>query len=326
MNSKTSLPQSLQEWHPGERALQRLAGSEATLAPYAARILRPSMTAQLQQFFPLLPFIIVSYTDADSQPWGSILPGPPGFAWSPAPDILRIDRLPPDGDPLAAALRPGAPIGLLGIELPTRRRNRVNGVVAAVDDIGFTVTVQQAYGNCPKYIQQRAYAGMDAPPAHVDSTGFTGLDDAAARILLSQADTIFVASFAPGPDGTPAMDISHRGGRPGFLKLEDGVITIPDFSGNGFFNTLGNILVTGRAGLVIPDFLSGDLLTLTGTAELGLDGASLMEADSVGAERLWRLRPLQGRWLRHALPLALELKGWSPFTLATGAWPNGDTA
>jgi predicted pyridoxine 5'-phosphate oxidase superfamily flavin-nucleotide-binding protein len=316
------LPRGFDEWHSGERALQRIVGSEDMLAFNAQRILRPYMTDQLRSFFPLLPFVIVSFVDDEKQPWGTIIPGRPGFVRSLTPDTLRIERVPPAGDPFAAVLREGMPIGLLGIELPTRRRNRVNGVVSGHDRSGFTVTVQQAYGNCPKYIQQRTYVDEKALPERVGSSAFTGLDDTAARLLLSRVDTMFVASFAPGPSGAPSMDVSHRGGRPGFIRIEDDRLIVPDFSGNRFFNTLGNILLTGRAGFVVPCFETGDLLLLTGDAGVGLDQSTQVQAAEVGAERVWWLRPRQGHWIRGALPMKFYLESWSTNTLETRAWPE----
>ena len=303
---------SFGEWHPGEIALQRIAGSEQMLARHAPRILLSSMTEQLRNFFPLLPFIVVSYVDEIERPWGTILPGTPGFVCSPTPGTLRVERLPPAGDPFAAALREGASIGLLGIELPTRRRNRVNGVLTKCDATGFTVTVQQAFGNCPKYIQQRSYTAALQLPDPIEVSTFIDLEDLDARVLLARADTIFVASFAPGPDGGPAMDVSHRGGKPGFIRIGEDELTIPDYTGNRFFNTLGNILLTGRAGLVVPCFETGDVLVLTGDAAVGLDEDSGVQSAEIGAERLWRVRPRQGHWLRGALPLHLQLRKWSP--------------
>ena len=301
-------PKGFDEWHPGEVALQRVAGSEEMLAPHAPRILLPFMIDQLRNFFPLLPFIVVSFVDEEERPWGTILPGSPGFVWSPTPDTLRIERKPPAGDPFAAALREGIAIGLLGIELPTRRRNRVNGIVSACDTTGFTVTVQQAYGNCPKYILPRGYTALKALPDHIEASAFADLDDEEAQSLLNTADTIFVASFAPGPDGSPSMDISHRGGKPGFIRVDqDRGLTIPDFAGNRFFNTLGNILLTGRACLVVPSFATGDVLLLAGNAEVSLTEDSDSKAAEFGAERLWHMRPRQGQWLRGALPLEFQL-------------------
>jgi len=302
-------PLSYDAWHPGEVALQRAAGVADALAPHARRLLLPYLTDRLRAFFPLLPFIVVSFVDAKGHPWGTILPGVPGFVSSPMPDVLRVERAPPAGDPFGVALREGAPVGLLGIELPTRRRNRVNGIVSACDGSGFSVAVQQAYGNCPRYIQQRDYVAARELPRDVVGETFANLEDAEARILLDRADTMFVASYAPGPDGVPAMDISHRGGKPGFMRVDDnGSISIPDFAGNHYFNTLGNILHTGRAGLVVPDFETGDVLLVTGVAEIGMDKESLAEAARVRAERLWRVYPTKGRWLRGALPLAFHLK------------------
>lgn len=308
-------------WHPGEIALQRTAGAADALSTQARYILLPFLPDQFRAFFPRLPFIVISFIDAMGNPWGTILAGVPGFVSSPAPDILHIARTPPVGDSLVAALCEGASIGVLGIELPTRRRNRVNGSVLACDGSGFTVAVQQAYGNCPRYIQQRDYTDAREPRETVSGGKFTGLNDVAAKALLRRADTMFVSSYAPGPDGAPAMDVSHRGGKPGFLRIDDdNVITIPDFAGNRFFNTLGNILCTGRAGLVVPDFDTGDVLLLTGDASVGVDERSYDEAAQVGAERIWRMSPRQGRWLRGALPSAFQLRSWSPHTLATGNW------
>ena len=42
------------------------------------------------------------------------------------------------------------------------------------------------------------------------------------------------------------MDISHRGGRPGFVRVDGDVLTIPDFRGNRYFNTLSNLLLEQR--------------------------------------------------------------------------------
>jgi predicted pyridoxine 5'-phosphate oxidase superfamily flavin-nucleotide-binding protein len=60
-------------------------------------------------------------------------------------------------DALAEGLTLGAQLGFLGIELHTRRRNRVNGHVVAADAVGFSVEVDQSVGNCPQYIQGREF-------------------------------------------------------------------------------------------------------------------------------------------------------------------------
>jgi predicted pyridoxine 5'-phosphate oxidase superfamily flavin-nucleotide-binding protein len=280
------------------------------------------MTEQHRDFFAELPFLVVGSIDAERTPWASLLAGPPGFIASPDPRRLDIAARPIPGDPLQAALKPGAPIGLLGIELWTRRRNRMNGHVIAADLSGFSLAVDQSFGNCPQYIQRRDYLLRREPVApRIESIG--ALDEG-ARALIAQADTFFVASAAPASEAVASggVDVSHRGGRPGFVGIEsDGALLVPDFSGNRFFNTLGNLMVNPKAGLLFPDFETGDLLQIGGATEIIFDGPMLQRFH--GAERLWRLRPAGGRWLRGALPLRFVLREFSPQSLRTGSWQEG---
>ncbi|MEI9984069.1 MAG: pyridoxamine 5'-phosphate oxidase family protein [Aliidongia sp.] len=208
---------------------------------------------------------------------------------------------------------PGAPLGVLGIELPTRRRNRANGHVAAVDHDGIALRVEQSFGNCPKYIVKRNYVSLaSAAPLRVETV--SALDDETRR-LIGGAATFFVAS-SPGMGALP--DVSHRGGQPGFVGIDtQDTLTVPDYSGNLFFNTLGNMLVNPRAGLLFPDFATGDLLQLTGVTELDWDGPDI--AAMPGAQRLWRFHPIGGQWLRGALRLRFAPGEASPFSPALSA-------
>lgn len=295
------------------------------------RNIRSFMPEHHRSFFAQLPFLIVGSVDRDGWPWASILSGAPGFARSPDPQHLQIAAQPPPGDPLAAALAPGSPLGVLGIELPTRRRNRLNGRIAALDAHGFSMAVEQSFGNCDQYIQRREYLWTGPAPRAVSAEPFTVLDDD-ARALIGRADTGFVASASradgPASEDPPVsrgVDVSHRGGRPGFLGIaSDGAIVVPDYSGNRFFNTLGNLLVNPRAGLLVPDFATNDLLQITGTTEIVWDGPAVRTFQ--GAERLWRLMPSHGRWLRRALPLRLEFREPSRNNLTTGTWREAQAA
>jgi predicted pyridoxine 5'-phosphate oxidase superfamily flavin-nucleotide-binding protein len=312
-------------WHAGERALQASVGLDrAKMDRIGRAVFRDFMTEQHRDFFAELPFVILGSIDAEGMPWASLLAGPPGFVASPDPRRLDVAQRPIPGDPLEAARKPGAPIALLGIELWTRRRNRMNGHVIAADASSFSLAVDQSFGNCPQYIQRRDYlARRERLVPRVDS--FAALDQD-ARALIARADTFFVASAAPTGEtrateagASGGVDVSHRGGRPGFVAIEsDGALLVPDFSGNRFFNTLGNLMVNPKAGLLFPDFESGDLLQIGGTTEIIFDGPLLRRFR--GAERLWRLRPLGGRWLRGALPLRFVLREFSPQSLRTGNW------
>lgn len=307
-------------WHAGERALHERLGLGGKMDQIGRTNIRPYMPDQHRDFFAQLPFLIAGSVDDEGMPAASPLSGPPGFAHSPDPRRLDIAARPIAGDPLAEALRPGAAIGLLGIELPTRRRNRMNGRIIGVDAAGFAVAVDQSFGNCPQYIQRRGYLKprtIGAPWVEP----LAALDDE-ARALIVRADTFFVAS-ADAP--SLGVDVSHRGGRPGFVGIEsDGALLVPDFRGNRFFNTLGNLLVHPQAGLLFPDFETGDLLQLEGTTEILFDGP-LLDAWR-GAERLWRVRPARARWLRASLPVSLVLEEISPHTLRTGIWAETKAA
>lgn len=312
-------------WHEGERAMQTRAGVRERMQAFGARVIRDHMPDQHRDFFAQLPFLVAGSVDAASQPWASVLAAPPGFAHSPDPHRLRVDARPADEDPLAASLAPGASIGLLGIEPHTRRRNRMNGMVERIDAAGFSVEVKQSFGNCPKYIQARE-------PVFVDATGPIAAPrradrlDAAARRLIVEADTFFIATSHPsaGRDGAAqGVDVSHRGGRPGFVRVSgEGTLTAPDFVGNSFFNTLGNIAVNPRAGLLFVDFDSGDLLQLAVTAEVVWEGPALAAFE--GAERLLRMQVVSVLHRPAALPLRWGRAQLSPYLAATGRWPEAN--
>ena len=86
------------------------------------------------------------------------------------------------------------------------------------------------------------------------------------------------------------VDISHRGAPPGFVTIEeDGALVIPDYNGNGFFNTLGNLLLQPKAGLLFPNFETGEALQLTGATAVVWEGPQI--AQHKGAERVWMLHP-----------------------------------
>jgi len=295
-------------WHDGERALHERLNITDRMEAAGRHAIRGFMPDQHRAFFAQLPVILLGSTDRRGQLWASLLAGSPGFVSSTGPKRLEVDALPLDGDPLGEALAPGAPLGLLGIELPTRRRNRANGRVVAADDQGFAVTVEESFGNCPKYIVKRDYQSL-APAQEVASEAISTLDDGARR-LIAEAATFFVASSA-GRDALP--DVSHRGGQPGFVDVAaDGTLTVPDYSGNMYFNTLGNMLVHPRAGLLFPDFATGDLLQLTGVTALDWDGPAV--AALPGVQRLWQFHPIGGRWLRGALRLRFAPGEASPFS------------
>lgn len=305
-------------WHEGELTLQRAVGAVEMMAGVGQRqMARTWMPDQHREFYRQLPFVVLGSVDNHGDVWATLRTGAPGFMYSPSPETLRITLDPQPHDPADEGLAEGRALGMLGIELHTRRRNRMNGSVRAQLERGIEISVSQAYGNCPRYINLRQYTFADEQtPTAVALTA----TDPQVRRLVTAADSFYVATYVMR-DAQMQVDASHRGGKPGFVRMDaDGTLTIPDFSGNLFFNTLGNILLNPRAGLVFVDFHTGDLLHMTGLAEVLLDDPEI--AAFQGAERLWRFVPQRIVFRPAAIPLrwAEQAEGDSPSSSMTGSW------
>lgn len=268
-------------WHLGERKAQALSGLDRF--PNGAGI-RDFMPDQHRVFFAQLPFVVAGTLDAAGASMATLLVGGEGFVASPDPWTLAIAAR--AADPAGERMGKGAPVGLLGIELPTRRRNRANGEVAYAGPEGLIVRVLQSFGNCPQYIHPRVVE--PDPQASRGVETFEALD-AAARAQIARADTFFVASASGAGVENGGVDVSHRGGPAGFVRVEGDVLTIPDYRGNRYFNTLGNLVLEPRAALLFVDFETGVMTQLQGRAEVLWDDQSLE-----GAERVWRFRAERG--------------------------------
>jgi ferredoxin-NADP reductase/predicted pyridoxine 5'-phosphate oxidase superfamily flavin-nucleotide-binding protein len=327
MNDQSINAPSDSPFHAGEQAIQSRTGRREAMEDIGRKIIRPFMPDQHRQFFGQLPFVVLGSVDADGWPWASILASEPGFITSPDPKRLDLDAMPLADDPLHVTLQTGAPIGLLGIEIPTRRRNRMNSRVVSANANGFSLGVDQSFGNCPQYIQTRDIQFVRKPGTPVERAApqsFRDLDEA-AKAAISRADTFFVASYVQTAENPviEGVDVSHRGGRAGFVKVDDNTLTIPDYSGNFLFNTLGNFLVNPKAGLIFPDFETGDVLMLTGTVELLWEDHPVVLAFQ-GAERGWRFTLDHGVRIHDALPFRANFGEYSPNSLMAGDWAQAE--
>src|SRR5258708_1398976 len=144
---------------------------------------------------------------------------------------------------------------------------RINGIAEVMADDSLRIHTQQIYGNCQQYIQERV-------PEKGASNGAVGFVSRGTELSSEQqewiahADTLFIASAHP----ENGADASHRGGNPGFIKVESPKkLIIPDYHGNLMFNTLGNLGVNPRAGVVFPDSKGGRTLQLTRPVTLHCD-------------------------------------------------------
>jgi ferredoxin-NADP reductase/predicted pyridoxine 5'-phosphate oxidase superfamily flavin-nucleotide-binding protein len=293
-------------FHAGEQRVQERMGVREEIEPWARKVVRNQLPEQHREFYAALPYLAVAARDENGRPWATLLARAPGFVRSPDPAHLTIDALPAPGDALAKAFSEGADVGLLGIELHTRRRNRVNGRVATSQSDGFTLAVEQAYGNCPQYIHERRWR---AAPADARATAARHQDRLPEHLVrwIETADTFFIASGYRGDGESPTfgMDASHRGGAPGFVRVENARrIVFPDYAGNDHFNTIGNLFLDPRAGYLFVDFERGGLLQLTGRTSIDWDSPAVSRFP--GARRLVSLELDEAIEITGALPLRWE--------------------
>ncbi|CAD7703928.1 unnamed protein product [Ostreobium quekettii] len=266
-----------------------------------------------REFFAAQRVVYAATVDEAGAPWASALAGPEGFISSPDDRHLRIEPMLPHASD-RGNFSPGSPIGLLAIDLATRQRYRANGVILETPKASvhcLLLRIDQSFGNCPKYIASRRVivrdAGLLEPSARDPAIrgACLGRPQIAA---IRAADVFYVASAYTGPVGpdsrenSAGADIAHRGGPVGFVRVVDErTLRWPDYVGNGFFNTLGNIVLEPRCGLLFLDYATGDALQVSGRAAVLFEDRTLP-----GAQRTVEFRVEEFSHVRAALPLAVK--------------------
>lgn len=310
------------QFNNAEIAVQERVGVADMVAQYSKGFIRGAMPQQHRDFFSQLPFVILGLVDKQGYPWAMPIFGQQGFISSPSDTQLIINALPSLSQSLSLDFKPGQKIGLLGIQLSSRRRNRMNGVIASIGKDGFSINVEQSFGNCPQYIQTRELTWQTddlvaSDYRHIKAAQYI---DSLSKEFIEQADTFFISSRTKNfdKDSRSGIDASHRGGRPGFVKVEGNSLYFPDFSGNMFFNTLGNIQSDNRVGLFFPDYSTGNAIFITGHASILWEGPAIDQFK--GAERVIRIDALKTVNIPRFMPMRGELIELSPVLDETGSW------
>jgi ferredoxin-NADP reductase/predicted pyridoxine 5'-phosphate oxidase superfamily flavin-nucleotide-binding protein len=250
------------------------------------------MPMQHQTFFSNLEYFFIGSLDEQGRPWASVITGKSGFIQATDRNHLRVITHPIIGDPLVHNLsrgekHQGTLVAGLGIDFSNRRRNKVAGRILENDfsfdekqnTLKLNIKTEESLGNCPKYITVRKIRQVDAKAKKT-------LQDLNTRELpeqvlptIEQASTIMVAS----KHGHEKMGLNHRGGPQGFVRYSNGKIYWPDYSGNRLYQTLGNIATDPVAGLLFPDFETGNVLYVTGEARtiIGQEAAAIMPNTNV---------------------------------------------
>ena len=302
--------QPISVFHEGERSLHQKLEIEERQHQLGLRMIRDHMPDQHRAFFALLESVHIGAVDTSGHPWAIMRTGSAGFMASHDDKTLTISSHPLSGEPDDLNLSIGAKTSVVGIDFATQRRNRMNATVDAAEDGKLSFHVDQSYGNCPKYIQIRnkTPAGPTTQKIPITSTALSEAD----KDQITKADTLLIASRAAelGNDPRAGVDINHRGGMPGFVSvLNDTTIQFPDYKGNNFYNTYGNIMTDNRIGLQFVDFETGTLLNIKGTAELveDLNNGEL---------------PLMGRGLRITVQTVVRAEGALPLRYTFGAFSD----
>ena len=327
-------------FHTEEYRIQQRLGLAERIGEQTKGFIRPFMPEQHRAFFCSSPFMVAGVVDSHGHPWAIPFWGEHTnvddhhYIESPSPTQLslalsdNVDWLINDAAQLD--VNTGSKIALLGLQLSTRRRNRLNGLILHNRGGVIRVQVEQSYGNCPQYIHPRDTLPRDVAPAlpassitnsnvkaqYAQSNELTKKD----ALLVAQADTFYIASrhseFTADP--RQGLDVSHRGGKNGFIKVDGDTLLFPDFSGNKFFNTLGNIESDGRVGLCFVDDNNGDILLVNGKASILWSHPKL--AAFTGAERFVQVVIQNVTRVFAIYPFKHPIIERSIHTEHTGAW------
>ena len=298
-------------YHEGELLVQQRTDEELQ-AKRNASVISDRIIPGAIPFIARQPMVVLGSVDIDQIVWASVLFGRPGFVSAADDRTLDFDlsRAGYDAhDPLWANIAGDPRVGMLVIELASRRRLRINGELRRVNEEMLRLDVLEAYPNCPKYIQRRhVVQRLGEPGDGVESRSGVTLSPH-QRTSIGTADTFFVASAHPDR----GADVSHRGGNRGFVEvLDERTLRVPDYAGNSMFNTLGNFVANPRAGLLFIDFGANRTLQLVGTPKIRWELDKWSDRTG-GTHRYWEFTV--ERWLEKPLPhrVEWELLDYSPF-------------
>ncbi|KAJ8906072.1 hypothetical protein NDN08_002571 [Rhodosorus marinus] len=257
-------------FHSGELALQKRDGTAETASRLNSYIKTEiDVVLGRNDFFHELRTVYMSTIDESGNLWVSEISGESGFLHAQDPKTLTVKMskaMVVPGDPFLENVERSKDrrVGMIAIKFDIARRYRTNGTLSAFSPDGdVAVSVEEAFGNCPKYIQHRKIVGRRTQMGIETLSGERLSPEAMAQI--SNSNTFFLGTINKNGNS----DLSHRGGYEGFIQAKSPTeIEWPEYGGNGMFMSLGNLMNDRRASLLFVDHeKSGDVLQVTGEAE-----------------------------------------------------------
>ncbi|MEM9451562.1 MAG: pyridoxamine 5'-phosphate oxidase family protein [Cyanobacteria bacterium P01_E01_bin.6] len=291
--------------HEGELLVQQHKYTPNELTQQIPNYINTNMPQQQAEFYAGLSYLPLAILDNKGRPWVSILVAKSmndssvGIKVSDNNEmniVAQMNHL----DPFIRILKQTdlniknkrTLFAGVGVDFSNRRRNKLSGIItaASVDSAGqlsLSLKSDEHLGNCPKYITIRSLEPC-LRQAEVSLDQFdlcTSKLPASCKETINQASSVFLATKHVPDDETSIdeqrdMGLNHRGGAPGFVRVYEDIekdadgeecisiyLVLPDYSGNRFYQSLGNIQTNKQVGLAIPDFNNGNMLYVTGEAE-----------------------------------------------------------
>ncbi|KAF2669924.1 oxidoreductase-like protein [Microthyrium microscopicum] len=274
-------------WSDGEHRMHQLLNVPEHDNP-TSNFLTPQATFAANQF-PLAAFSVL---DSENRPWTTVWGGEPGFSQALGGNLLGTRTFVDNRhDPVIEAMvdqqfGKGNPKGMmfsgLPIDLVRRKRVKIAGRIVAggvkavgeedtgVGEIQVVTKIDESLGNCPKYLNEKEIRPAIPNPKLISVSPQLSKQ---AEDLIKKADLFFLSTA----NADINMDTNHRGGPPGFVRVISSgnadeataaSIIYPEYSGNRLYQSLGNLLNNPAIGICVPDFETGDVLYITGTAEV----------------------------------------------------------
>jgi uncharacterized protein len=295
------------KFHSGEIAVQERAHVRDTAEDVGESII-DHVVPGAKEFVERRRTAVLGTVDGDGHVWASVVTGEPGFIRVADQRTIEISARRTAGDPLFDNLKAKGHVALFVPDFLSARRLRVNGV-GVIEDGQIYIRTEEVYGNCRRYMQERTFPGpRDTPPASERNIARGSELSLQQQEQISRADTFFIATDNP----EHGADLSHKGGRPGFVQLVDSRrIAFPDYNGNSMFNTLGNIEISPAVGLIFIDFDTGRTLQLTGFASIDWNPERAREF--TGAERVIDFKIIQLIDNTFGFPLQSKFRQFSRF-------------
>jgi hypothetical protein len=240
-------------YHEGQIAVQQ----EAKTTQIAERLAH--WVGPIAEFAQISDLFLFAISDPEQILRFTVLSGKPPLMKTRKGSEIRL-QFPSDRAP---RITTPTLCGGLAIHLGQARRVRTNGRLIPMAE-GVDLEAHETFTLCRKYMAP-SLALDDRPHLGPVAREPLAFDDPWIPDLLARAETSFLASISP--QGGP--DVAHRGGPPGFIKLDVSArrLTWIEYVGDGVFKSAGNVRATGSMTLLIPDFENGDGVELIGRGE-----------------------------------------------------------